>query len=134
MKKMMMAANPYLEALRYMDNAKESLQKAGKENGQYQDVKYVRTAAGTAYNGVLIALDAYLQQKEGTKLRKPKSIEDYSNRIAKQNKKLLTLLNSVYDALHILGYYHGTHSVSHMSLAFQEAYQIIEYVKDFYTE
>ena len=54
----------YAVAMRYMSNAKETLQKARKEDRFYQDRKYVRTACGTAYNGVLIALDTYLTLKD----------------------------------------------------------------------
>jgi hypothetical protein len=119
----------YEEALRYMDNAKETLKKAGKENELYKDIKYVKTASGTAYSGVLLAIDEYLKRKEGLKYKKPKSIEDYRTRVAKQNKKLLTLLNNAYDSLHILGYYFGTNSVKHIATGFEEAYQVIEYIK-----
>ena len=39
----------YGEAIRYMDNAKEYLQKAGRDDNYYQDTKYVSTVCGTAY-------------------------------------------------------------------------------------
>ncbi len=126
----MKAATPYLESLRYMDNAKENLKKAGKDDGLYDDIKYVRTASGIAYNAVLIALDEYLKRKEDNDYKKPKSIEDYTKRIAKQNKKLLTLVNDVYDNLHILGYYHGTKSVKNIQAGFEEAYAIIDFIKE----
>ena len=45
----------YSEAIRYMDNAKATLKSAGKEDDYYNDDKYVKTACGTAYNGVLKA-------------------------------------------------------------------------------
>jgi hypothetical protein len=35
----------YTEAIRYMDNAKETLKKAGKEDYYYNDRKYVRMAS-----------------------------------------------------------------------------------------
>ena len=38
----------YNEAIRYMENARETLQKAGKEDRFYIDKKYVKTACGTA--------------------------------------------------------------------------------------
>jgi len=41
----------YGEAIRYMNNARECLTKAKKEDGYYQDQKYVRMACGTAYSG-----------------------------------------------------------------------------------
>lgn len=59
---------PYDEAMRYMENARKTLKGAGKEDGEYSDVKYVQTASGTAYLGVLIALDEYLRRKEGKTL------------------------------------------------------------------
>jgi hypothetical protein len=67
----------HAEAMRYMDNAKETLKKAGKDGPRYTDKKYVRTACGTAYNGVLIALDAWFKLKEVPELsqKKRKPIE-----------------------------------------------------------
>ena len=53
----------YQEANRYLQNARETLQKAGKEGNYYQDEKYVKTACGTAYNGVLKAIDGYFLLK-----------------------------------------------------------------------
>ena len=121
----------HTEALRYMSNAEETLKKAGKDraNGNFADVKYVKTAAGTAYSGVLLALDAWLQQQEGAKFKKPKSIDDYRVRLAKQNKKLLGFLNNVYDELHLLGYYHGTTSPKLLKIGFEHAYTIIDFIK-----
>ena len=122
---------PYQEANRYIDNAKLTLkEKAGKKDGEYADVKYVQTAAGTAYVGVLLALDEYLLRKEGTKFIKPKSIEEYRTRITKQNKKLLSLLNEAYADLHISLYYHGIPSVRVMNNGLGVAREIIEYIKD----
>ena len=125
-----MENTPYQEALRYMANAKETLQKAGKDEGLYKDKKYVRTASGTAYNGVLIALDEFLVRKEGKKFKTPKSIEDYKSRVAKQDKKLTALLHTVYDELHLAGYYIGTLSVKTITSGFEDAAKIIEYIKD----
>jgi Domain of unknown function (DUF5618) len=121
---------PYQEAHRYIANAKSTLkEKAGKKDGDYADVKYVQTAAGTAYIGVLLALDEYLFRKEGIKFAKPKSIEEYRTRIGKQNKKLVTLLNEAYAELHISLYYHGIPSVRVMNHGLNTALEIIEYIK-----
>jgi hypothetical protein len=68
-------------------------------------------ASGTAYNAALMIADEYLKKREGAKFVKPKSIEDYRNRLRKYNKTLLSYLNEVYDTLHLAGYYHGTPSV-----------------------
>jgi hypothetical protein len=117
------------EAQRYLDNAKEILrEKAGKKDGLYADVKYVRMAAGTAYSGALLILDEYLKQKEGIKFVKPKSIEDYTNRVRKYDKKLLRLLANVYDELHLAGYYHGTKSVDTIQRGLSNATQMLAYI------
>jgi Domain of unknown function (DUF5618) len=69
----------YIESMRYIKNGKDTLKSAGKSDGYYIDVKYVRTACGTAYNGVLLALDYYLGSKGAIapKYPKRKSIEWY---------------------------------------------------------
>ena len=56
--------NQIAEAKRYIDNAKDILrEKAIKEDGYYQDKKYIRMAGNTAYSGVLEALDAVIMEK-----------------------------------------------------------------------
>ena len=100
------------EIRRYLDNAKEILSTKAQKNGnEYRDIKYVQMASGTAYNATLMIVDEYLKRKEGAKYSKPKSIEDYRNRLRKYNKTLLSYLNEAYDTLHLAGYYHGTPSV-----------------------
>jgi hypothetical protein len=122
----------YAEANRYMDNAKETLKKAGKQDeGQYNDAKYVRTACGTAYLGVLIAIEAWLSLK-GVEIpgrKKRKSIEFYEYSVAKLDKKMLAYLKSAYNALHLDGYYHGDTSVDIIGAGFKAAYYIIDKIK-----
>ncbi|MCF2520288.1 DUF5618 family protein [Dyadobacter sp. CY351] len=104
--------NAYPEIDRYLNNAKEILStKAQKDGSEYKDIKYVQMASGTAYNAALMIADEYLKKREGAKFVKPKSIEDYRNRLRKYNKTLLSYLNEAYDTLHLAGYYHGTPSV-----------------------
>lgn len=104
--------NAYPEIDRYLNNAKEILStKAQKDGNEYKDIKYVQMASGTAYNAALMIADEYLKKREGAKFVKPKSIEDYRNRLRKYNKTLLSYLNEAYDTLHLAGYYHGTPSV-----------------------
>jgi hypothetical protein len=120
----------YAEAIRYMDNAKEILKKAGKEDSYYSDKKYVRIACGTAYHGVLIALDAYLLMKGLKKTgKRRKSIEYYQENIGQQDKKILKQLNSAYEILHIFGYYDGTLDAVVIKRGFDEAYGIIDKIK-----
>ncbi|KAA6337918.1 hypothetical protein EZS27_014046 [termite gut metagenome] len=119
----------YSEAIRYMDNAKETLQKAGKEDNHYNDRKYVRTACGTAYNGLLIALDTYLLLKGIKKTKGRKSIEYYQEHIGKIDKKLLKYVNDVYEILHLSGYYDGILNATVVKEGFNEAYEIINQIK-----
>ena len=117
----------YNEAVRYMDNAKESLKNARKEDGFYLDKKYVKTACGTAYNGLLVALDGFLQLKDiKPKAKERKSIEYYQSNITKIDKKMLNYLNSAYEILHLLGYYDGITDAGMVKRGFDLAYTIIE--------
>jgi len=120
----------YIEAMRYMDNAKESLENAKKEGGFYHDKKYVKTACGTAYNGVLVALDGFLQLKDiKPKGKERKSIEYYQENLGKIDKKLLNYLNSAYEILHLWGYYDGVTNAKVIKAGFDDAYTIIEKIK-----
>jgi hypothetical protein len=119
----------YTEAIRYMDNAKETLRKAGKEGNYYNDPKYVKTACGIAYNGVLLALDNYLLLKGIKKTKGRKSIDYYYEEIAKHDKKMLNHVKVAYDTLHLYGYYDGTNSVRVVKTGFDEAYRIIDKIK-----
>ena len=122
----------YSEAIRYMDNAKDTLKRAGKQDdGYYRDAKYVQTACGTAYLGVLRAVDAWLFIK-GAQLpgkKKQKSIALYEYTVAKIDKKMLSSLKSAYNALHLAGYYHEETKVGTIGNGFEAAYEIIDKIK-----
>ncbi len=99
------------EAIRYLENAKEILSKSDIEGNRYVDVKYVKSACGVAYLGVLRAIDEYLVKKGLSEKKLPKSIEEYRKAIQKylaiHNGKLLGDFNALYRELHIAGYYRG---------------------------
>ncbi len=124
-------ATEYAEAVRYMDNAEETLKSTGRDGRCYTDRKYVRTACGTAYHGVLIALDAWLKHKGVPELSKKqrKSIAYYKDCVAKLDKKMLSSLELAYDILHLSGYYDGVKSVKVVEEGFETAYEIIEKIK-----
>jgi hypothetical protein len=121
----------YAEAMRYIANAKDYLQKAGIEGGWYRDKKYVRTACGAAYNGVLEALDAYFKLKKTgcLEVKERKSIDFYRENLVKENKKMLKTLNSAYSILHLSGYYDGVLDMYLIKLGFQRAKEIIDLIK-----
>jgi len=121
----------YSEALRYMDNAREYLKNAQKEGNYYRDIKYVKTACGTAYCGVLVALDCFFVLKGVRKPNKKerKSIEYYQSNLGKLDRKMLDYVNSAYKILHLSGYYDGIESVNVIKTGFAEANKIIDKIK-----
>jgi hypothetical protein len=121
----------YNEATRYMNNANDFLKKAKKEGKFYHDPKYVKIACGTAYSGLLVALDGFFVLRglhsNGKKVRK--SIEYYQSAITKIDRKMLDNLNVAYKILHLSGYYDGIESVSVIKEGFDLAYKLIEKIK-----
>jgi len=122
----------YAEAVRYMDNAEEILKRAEKrDDGLYKDEKYVRSACGIAYLGVLVALDAWLTLKEVNipKKRNHTNINFYLTNIGCLDMKLLGHLNSAYNILHLDGYYRKETNIKSIGAGFDEAYYIIDKIK-----
>ena len=114
------------EALRYLDNAKEILRdKAIKEDGYYQDKKYVRLAGHAAYLGVLIALDELL----GAKKKGRKSVDWYKTELSKMDRKITNIFDSAYDTLHLSLGYDGNPSVTVAGSGLKDAEQIISWVE-----
>jgi hypothetical protein len=121
----------FAEANRYMDNAKDTLKKARKEDNLYDDKKYVRTACGTAWHAVLIALDAFLLLKGAPppQKKKRKSIEYYLMHIGEHDRKFLKELNTAYEIIHLNGYYDGVLDARVIAAGFEYAYKIIERIR-----
>jgi hypothetical protein len=99
------------EALRYLKNAREILQKVPVEDDIYTDVKPVREAMGTAYLAVLEAINEQLLKQGLTKKELPQSVDAYRlalrKHLAVRNGKLMREFEALYDLLHIAGYYRG---------------------------
>ncbi len=121
----------YNEALRYMDNAKETLKLAGKEDDYYNDEKYVKTACGTAFVGILKALDCYfiLKQVPPVKKGSRKDRQYYERALTSNDKKLLKYYETAYRVLHLEGYYEGETDATIINRGFKVAYEIIEKIK-----
>lgn len=99
------------EALRYLQNAKEILEKTPVENNEYTDIKPVREAFGTAYLAILEAINESLLRRGISKKDLPRSVDEYRRVLQKHfavhNGKLMRSFESLYDTLHIAGYYRG---------------------------
>lgn len=122
------------EAQRYLQNAKDTLARSPIEGDIYTDVKYVKSACGTAYLGVLYAIDEYLIRSGLSKSELPKKVEEYEKALKKYatpyNGKLLREFVFLYDELHIAGYYRGMlHRVSTVKEVLKGARAFIEKLK-----
>lgn len=127
----MISDDPYLEAKRYVENARDTLKLAGKEDKYYKDVKYVQTACGTAYLGILKALDFLFDIKKVPKKRGKKAIEYYQSTLSLMDKKLLNHLNEAYHILHLEGYYGGIKNIKIIDDGFEIATLVINALKPF---
>lgn len=114
------------EARRYLENARALLRdKAIKEEGYYQDIKYVRMAGHTAYSGVLVALDAAL----GVRRKGRKSVEWYNEELAGLDRKALSAFVTAYDILHLSMGYDGLPSAKIAASGLEEAETLIDWVE-----
>ena len=119
--------NTILEAKRYLDNARELLsEKANKEDGYYQDTKYVKLAGHAAYAGVLVALDAYL----GKKTKGRKHVDWYKEQLWGLDKKLLNSFVAAYDTLHLSMSYDGNPNAKVAKAGLEDAESIISWVEN----
>ena len=98
--------HPIREAERYLENARKILsEKAGKDGNLYTDRKYVKMAGNTAWNGVLVALDAVLNVRQGMKSRQRPEFKNYQEAISKRDGKMTRPLLGAYESLHkVMGY------------------------------
>ena len=119
--------NPIEEARRYVDNARKTLNENGDldvETRVYQDEKYVRAAGNYLWLGVLMALDAVFHVRADRRTRV--DIKDYQEAVRKRDKKLLGLVNSGYETLHLSMTYDGNHSKGVSDEGFRLANSIID--------
>jgi hypothetical protein len=123
--------NPYKEAMRYIDNARVQLKQAGKDDRFYIDEKYVKSACGIAYSGLLKGLDFIFDIRGVPKRRGRKSIEYYRSILSTMDKRLLKHLNSGYHVLHLDGYYDGVSDINVIEAGFDNAISIISTLKPY---
>jgi hypothetical protein len=115
------------EARRHIDNAKGFLSNnAKKQDGLYQDKKYVKIAGHTAYTGILLVLNELLGEKNK---KTPKSAEWYQHELSRVDKSLLSNFTTAYQILHIDMGYQGTKSAELASIGLQKAKKIISWVE-----
>lgn len=119
--------NPIAEARRYVENARDILQKNGnldKEMNMYFDDKYVRAAGNYLWLGVLKALDAVFNVRADRRTRV--QINDYKEVVGKRDRKLLAYVNTGYDVMHLSMNYDGNQSKAVCDDGFRIANAIID--------
>lgn len=119
--------NPIDEARRYVANAKAALSENGELDTElklYKDRKYVRAAGNYLWLGVLLALDAVFHVRDSRRRRV--EINDYKDAVGKRDRKLLALVNTGYDVMHLSMNYDGNQSKGVCDSGFQLANAIID--------
>lgn len=115
-----------LEAKRHIENAKDILsERARKENGYYQDRKYVKMAGRTAYSGVLVALDAIFGDKKKGRM----TVQWYKEELARLDKKILSSFLAAYDTLHLAMSYDGNLNPEVSIAGLEDAEKIIAWAE-----
>ncbi len=118
--------DPVAEAHRYVENAQQLLKEHGQldhETQLYRDRKYLQMAGNTLWNGVLLILDAVFHVR--TEKRFHPDIKDYREVIGKHDRKLLDLVNTAYETLHIILGYDGNRERNICNVGIRHANEII---------
>jgi hypothetical protein len=125
--------HPIREAERYLENARIILsEKAEKQNGFYQDKKYVKMAGDTAWKGVLVALDATLHVSKNLKKGQRLEFNDFQEAIAKRDRRMPVRLNAAYDLLHKSMGYDGVQSYKVVQASLEQAKELIAWCDKHY--
>ncbi|GAB4351089.1 MAG: hypothetical protein OHK0038_28890 [Flammeovirgaceae bacterium] len=126
--------NPFDEARRYIQNAKNILkEKAVKEGDFYNDKKYVRMAGNTAWNGCLIALEATLKVKKTLKKANRPDIQNYKDAASKIDRNANDkIVMTAYNHLHLIMGYDGELSYKTVQEGLKRGENLIEWCEKHY--
>jgi hypothetical protein len=120
----------YAKAMRYMANAKDMLERAGRDGDFFEDSKCVKSASEKAYKGVLAAMEVLAEIK---KIPAPEEYRgkniDYYKGVFSDNFRLWATLDSAYKILHLSGYFDGNLHVPSMKIGFRHAKTLINLIK-----
>ena len=125
--------HPIREAERYLENARRILsEKAEKDGDFYNDSKYVKMAGNTAWNGVLVALDAVLEVRAGMKREQRPEFKDYQAAMAKKDNKMTRPLLGAYESLHKSMGYDGNPRYKIVQDSLDQAKMILDWAEKHY--
>jgi hypothetical protein len=122
--------HPIREAERYLQNARQILtDRAEKDGNFYNDSKYVKMAGHTAWNGVLVALDAALGIRSGLKKNQRPEFKDYLETVSKKDNKMTRPLLGAYESLHKAMGHDGNPNCTVVQASLENAKLIIDWAK-----
>ena len=125
--------NPIEEAERYLENARRILsEKAEKEGNYYYDSKYVKMAGNTAWNGVLVALDAVLDVRKNLKKGQRPDFQDYQIAVYKKDSKMNQTLLGAYESLHKALGYDGNPNYKIVQAAMEDGKLVVSWAAGLY--
>jgi hypothetical protein len=112
------------EAMRYVTNGTQILsEKARKEDGYYQDPKYIKMAGDILWKGVLVALEFRFPE-----IKKGKDRPDQTKyRKAIRDGKVSKMFDSAYSQLHLVMGYDGVGDEKQIKPAIETAKSIINW-------
>ena len=121
---------PLDEAKLHLDNARTFLsEKADKQEGYYQNRKYVKIAGHAAYTGILLALDALLDDGTSNKKKKSrKSVDWYKEELAKLDRKALDRFVAAYNTLHLSMGYDGNNDPKVSATGLDGAQTLLDWI------
>ena len=127
--------NPIEEAEQYLENAQQILsEKAEKEGNYYNDSKYVKMAGNTAWNGVLLALDAVLDVRRNLKKGQRPDFKDYQNAVLKRDSKMSRPLLGAYESLHKSLGYDGNPNYKVVQAAMEDGVLLVSWAARLYCD
>jgi hypothetical protein len=127
--------HPIREAERYLQNARQILsEKAGNDGDYYSDRKYVKMAGNTAWNGVLVALDAVLDVRKNLKSRQRPDIKNYQAAMSRKDNKMTTPLHVAYETLHLALGYDGNLYYKVVQSGMEQARMILAWAEKHYKD
>ena len=128
-----MVIDPFQEARRYVENAKETLKERGKLNvemGRYEDPKYVKAAGHYLWLSVLMALDAVFHVEEEKVAKKGLgarvTVGDYMSAVSKRDGKLRDWVVDSYRIAHLSMGYDGVQDKAVCAVGIRVANAVID--------
>ena len=118
----------YNRTLRHIDNAEAELKKAGKDGSYYTNKKYVKSAGGIAYTGVLEATKQYIALKD-VAINDGADEREIKSALSKLNPNAVEPFNHFYSYLYFSVHLYGNSNVRNLTEVMKAAREFIALLK-----